>query len=276
MRYIYRFEAMTTPCELNFYCDSKDKADRLAQKIFKEVKRLEKKYNYFDPSSYLSAINQRETNILDRETKEIIKRAKYFYEKTDKTFDITIGTIKDIYTHFDKISQINIEKERLLKYIGCEHITIKRDKIYFDNPYTKMDFGGFVKEHSVDRSVKILKNHNINSGIVNFGGDIFVFGKKIDGEKYKIGIKDPNDPTKFATFVYLEDEALTTSASYERNFKIEGRVFSHIISPYKESDSNNLKRSISVISKNTVESGIFSTSLVINPMIKTTNRVIIL
>lgn len=66
-KYIYYFTAMTTPCEVILYADIKVKADTVAQDILKEVKRLEKKYNYYDDTSFLSQINLRHINELDVE-----------------------------------------------------------------------------------------------------------------------------------------------------------------------------------------------------------------
>lgn len=129
---------MTTPCELHIYHNSKQFSDKVAKNILQSAKVLEKKYNYFDANSYLSKINDRTTDILDTETKELLKRAKSYYETTSGIFDITTATIKDIYK-LDNIKKFDIEKARLLQFVGCENFEIKRDKIQFSNPCTKID-----------------------------------------------------------------------------------------------------------------------------------------
>jgi thiamine biosynthesis lipoprotein len=264
---------MTTPCELILYHHSKALADNSAKAILKEAKRLEKKYNYFSKDSLLFAINTRKTNILDSESKNLILEAIKYYKKTEKTFDITIATIKDLYQNCNSLDKLHEEKNKLINYVGCEHIQIKKNKIIFDNPFTKIDLGGFVKEYAVDKAVRILKRDKISSGIVNFGGDIYVLGKKPNGKKFKIGIKNPINPNEFATFVEIENEALATSASYERNQQIEDAIFSHIISKNNIQTKN---KSVSVIAKNCIESGVYSTALMINPMLKTNNIVLAL
>jgi thiamine biosynthesis lipoprotein len=70
-------------------------------------------------------------------------------------------------------------------------------------------------------------------------------------------------------FVELENEALTTSASYERYQEIDGVKHSHIIS------KQNLDEKIlsaTVVSKSVLESGVYSTSLMIDKNIKTKNK----
>ncbi len=264
---------MSSPCELIIYEKRKEKADFVAQEIVKEAKRLEKKYSYYNINSYLTKINKRETQEIDFETKTLLQRAKQYYKLTNGVFDITIATIKDLFLKTDSIKDLYQKKESLIKYIGCEHFEIKKNKIIFNNQFTKIDLGGFVKEYGVDRAAKIIQKYKINSALINFGGDIFVVGKKPNKEKFVVGIKDPNDKTKHIQFVKLENEALTTSASYERNYKIEDQIFSHIIS--KQTKSHNIL-SASVISSNCVESGVYSTSLMIDPTIKCKNRTILI
>lgn len=272
---IYKFEAMTTPCEVQLYSKDKISCDICAQEILSEVKRLELKYNYFNSSSYLSKLNLRESDILDLETKSLLQRAKLYYKKTNKIFDITVATIKEIY-NLKTIKEYEKQKAILLPFVGCEHFMIKKNRLVFDNLCTKIDLGGFVKEYSVDKAVGIVKKHKIKAALINFGGDIYAMGKKEDGSKFKVGVKNPNFKNESLFYVELENEALTTSASYERNTIIEGKEFSHIIGVNKQSDILSATVgpniiSATVVSKNCVESGVYSTSLMINDKQKTIN-----
>ena len=272
-KFVYQFDAMSTLCELIIYAKEKVKADASAEAVLQETKRLEKKYNYYNPASLLSEINTRKTELLDAESKTILQRAKQYYTATNGVFDITVATIKELYKNEGSVEALEVKKASLLPYVGCEHFNIKRDKIIFDNPYTKIDLGGFVKEYAVDRAVQILKKHKISSALINYGGDIYVIGTKPDGDKFLVGIKDPNDPAVYAKEIQLQDQALTTSASYERNYTIGTRTFSHIISSTEQA---SLSQSVSVISSSCVESGIFSTALMIDKSIPTNNRIIFL
>jgi len=255
----YRFEAMTTPCEMQFVCDNHSVADACAQAVLKETKRLEQKYNYFNPNSYLSKINNRKEKHLDSESKQLLQRAKLYYNKTHGLFDITVATLKDNF--FQKsLKEFHFCHDKLYQFVGCEHFEINKNNIKFDNEFTKIDLGGFVKEYAVDKAVLILKKYKIKSGYVNFGGDVFVLGKKSNNTKYTVGIKNPKDPSKNILSVELENQALTTSASYERNYHIEDKEFSHIIS--KNPSSQDIL-SATVVSNSCVESGVYSTVLMI-------------
>ena len=264
---------MSTPCELILYTQNKQQADSTAQAVLLESKRLEKKYSYYRDDSILSQINSRSTQTLDSETKSILQRAKKYYSLTNGIFDITIATIKNLYRDESDELSFQRKKEELEPFIGCEHFSIKKDKIIFDNEYTKIDLGGFVKEYAVDRAVIVIKKHKITSALINFGGDIYALGKKPDGRLFSIGIKDPLNPGKYATDISIENQALTTSASYERNYTIGSRTYSHIIS---KDESDSKPNSVTVVSSNCVESGIYSTSIMIDKDLETKNRVFVL
>lgn len=273
MHYLYKFEAMSTPCELHLYHNSKQKADSVAKMVLEEAKRLEKKYSYYKEDSFLSLLNRREVSLLDHESKSLFQRASQYYKRTEKIFDITVATFKPLYTQNLSKDELQTKKEGLLPFVGCEHFTIKRDKISFDNSYTMIDLGGFVKEYAVDRAVLIIKKHKIKSALINFGGDIYAIGKKPNGELFRVGIVDPENRDQKKLFVKICDEALTTSASYERFYKIEDEVYSHIFS---KDNMMNSPKSVTVISPSCVESGVYSTALMVNHALKISYRTIIL
>jgi thiamine biosynthesis lipoprotein len=87
-------------------------------------------------------------------------------------------------------------------------------------------------------------------------------GTKPNGEAFRVGIKNPLNPTEYITHADITNQALTTSASYERSHIVEEKSYSHIIS---SSDLQLDIISATVISSSVMESGIFSTALMIQP-----------
>jgi thiamine biosynthesis lipoprotein len=256
---------MPSPCELQLYSNDEHKARAIAKKIMLMAKELEKKYNFYNPNSYLSKLNQRKINILDVQTKDLLTRAKLFHNKTNGIFDITMGTLTQS-RKLESIEKIEEELKRLKPFLGVKHFKVKKDKLIFDNPHTLIDFGGFVKEFTVDQAIKILKKEKITSALVNFGGDIYALGLKPNGGKFSIGIKNPLNPNEYLTSVKLSNQALTTSASYERSHKVEEKSFSHIIST---TSLQNKVLSATVVASSVLEAGVFSTALMIEPKLET-------
>ncbi len=269
MRRLYRFEAMTTPCEVILVADERSRSDACAKAILSEAKRLEKKYSYYDPASLLHAINRRETERIDSETKMLLQRAQGFCKTTNGIFDITVATVKELYRGETDPGVLARKREELLPFTGCGRFSVKKGRIRFDNPHTRIDLGGFVKEYAVDRAAAIVKKHRITAALINFGGDIYALGRKENGERFRIGIKDPRNPDRHIAFFDLENAAIATSASYDRHYTIGDETHSHII-PTTRKYAPPL--SATVIAPDCVESGVYATALMIDPTLKVPHR----
>lgn len=270
MQNIFRFEAMSTPCEVHIYTKAKEKAREAAKEILLATKALEKKYSYYANDSLLHLLNERKENVLDTQTKDILVHAKHFYDQTQTLFDISLATIKPLY-NAPTLELFYTQREQLLPFVGCEHFSIKKNKLVFDNPFTKLDLGGFVKEYAVDKAADILRKRKIEAALINFGGDIYALGHKPNGEKFTIGIKDPKNPAKHLCFVELCNEAIATSAGYERNMTIEGVEFSHILS--RQAMQREFA-SLSVLAPSALESGVYATSLNIDASLACVHKTI--
>ena len=100
--------------------------------------------------------------------------------------------------------------------------------------------------------------------LVNFGGDIYALGTKPDGSAFNIAVLDPRDNNTPFFAVPLTDAALTTSAHSERQVQFGDKTTSHILS---KQDVEQKILSVTAISSSTLEAGVLSTSLTLNPNI---------
>jgi len=256
--YEFTFNAMTTPCKVKLYTDSEAAASVCFEDIKKNTLRLEKKYNFFDPKSYLHReINTRKRNVvkLDKETLNVLTQVRILSEATDGTFDITVGTLKSCYKH-NTLEEVEACLKNKRPFTGLEAWWIKDKKLHTKDKQTLFDLGGVIKEFAVDEASKIAKKHKIPTALINYGGDIFVYGHKPGDEHFFIGIKNPKNPKENIAILPLDNQALTTSANYERNREIEGIAFSHIIGA-----NTNQAGIISstIISNSVLVSGVYST-----------------
>ncbi len=254
----FTFQAMTTMCRVKLYTTHRDKAEACFLEIKKNTLLLEKKYNFYNKNSYLTQkINQRRGNkvAIDNETYEVLKTVHELSLETKGIFDISVGTLKACY-QLDSLVKVQACLEEKKRYTGLDSWYLQDKKLRFKDKRTLLDLGGVIKEYAVDEAIKIAQKHEIPSALVNYGGDIFAYGYKDNNEAFSIGIKNPRNPMENIAIVPLENQALTTSANYERNHKIEGESFSHIIG-----SSKNIAAIISstVISDSVLRSGVYST-----------------
>jgi thiamine biosynthesis lipoprotein len=95
-----------------------------------------------------------------------------------------------------------------------------------------MDPGGIGKGYAVDRMVDVLRRNGIKTGLVSASGSsIFAMGTPPGQDGWHVEIKDPRDQSKSVEEVVLKDESMSTSGSYDKFFKADGRIYSHIMDP---------------------------------------------
>lgn len=277
-KYIYTFLCMTTPCEVQVYSQSAQLANRLAKRIEKNSKRLEKKYNFFNPNSFLSQLNSRQQEIMtiDAETHSVLSQVRSLSEQTQGLFDITTGTLKHC-AQLHSIDEVESCRSDLRHCMGPDSWQLLDKAILFNNDKVKLDLGGVIKEVAVDQAGKLAQEAKL-SALINFGGDIYVNGTKPNGDGFKVAIKNPKDPSQHIAVVQLSNQGLTTSAHYERNTLVEGKSYSHIIDARTEQTggvnldtSDQLQPTIlsaTAISDSVLTSGLLTTALMIEPSLK--------
>lgn len=253
---------MTTPCEVVLYANNKEAAAKVAADIEANTFRLEKKYNFFSNDSLISAINTRDNNRveIDNETRDVLTTVRQLSEQTENIFDITAGTLKQCRS-LDSIDAVEACQKKLRPYMGIGNWSIEGNDLVFRNPHVQIDLGGVIKEYAVDQGGDIAHQAGL-SALINFGGDIYVNGMKPNGKPFGVAIKNPKNPRQQLAVIQLQNQGLTTSAHYERSTQVEGKNYSHIIG--EEQGVLNIL-SATVISDSVLKSGVYSTSLMLNP-----------
>jgi thiamine biosynthesis lipoprotein len=88
-----------------------------------------------------------------------------------------------------------------------------------------IDLGGIAKGYAVDLAVDALLAAGAESGCVNAGGDLRVFG----ADPVPVAVRSPHAPTLAATRLMLRDEAMATSGSYFSSRSHAGRQVSALL-----------------------------------------------
>lgn len=258
--FVYKFEAFSTPCEIQLDISNRMYADEISALIHLQTKYFEQKYSFFHQDSELYKFNNRSTNELeiDLEFYNILLLTEFYAKITHGTFDVaTAGTINAIKT---EVSYQLYKKQRtkILPYASFENIILENRKVKFTNFETKVDLGGFIKEYALDYVILILQQYNIQNALVNFGGDIAVLGKFYD-KKWNIEIINNSADSKVISL----KNAICTSGHSLRYRAINNKNISHIQSKQKICEKSN--QQVSITAPTAVDAGVWSTALLINP-----------
>ena len=253
---------MDTVVEIKVCQSRKAEASEAMDSSMKEMRRVEQKMSRFLPDSEVSSVNkealfeEREASGLKEgwipvsdELFSLLEQSARLSDITKGCFDVTIYPLLKIWKFEDENVKVpgKGEIERALELVGYENIILQNGKIRFAKKGMGLDFGGIAKGYSVDAAIKVLKESNVKSAMVNAGGDIYVLGRK-QGKPWRIGIRHPRKEGEILAIVEVEDTAIVTSGDYERFFFYEGKRYHHILSP-KTGYSVDQCQSVTIVAK---------------------------
>lgn len=215
--------------------------DTMDTTIMDEVFRICEQYDaLFSPSIPNSDINRinsssSQTITVDPATTDLISRSLNMCEESNGDFDITVYPAYKLWD-FEGGSNALPDEEELseaLKHIDYHNITVdfSDNSITLADSDTQIDLGATAKGYIADRLKDYLITHNINSALINLGGDIITIGSKPDGNDFLVGIKDPDEENSIIKTITLSNKAVATSGTYERFVTVDGTRYHHILNP---------------------------------------------
>jgi thiamine biosynthesis lipoprotein len=150
-------------------------------------------------------------------------------------------------------SQQQIDEARAK--IGINNIHFKPDSqsVMLKKAGMRIDFGGIGKGFSEDEMMKVLKQNNIKSAMIEAGGNIVVTDSPSGSPK---GWEIIINKKKY----FLKNCGISTSGDLYQFVEIEGKKYAHILDP-KTGIGFSEPRQISVISKDGTSSDWLSTAL---------------
>jgi len=243
-RVTYEGGAMGTRVVLVAYTDPKHDVPTIKAAIldgFGEIQRLEKLMSTWVPDSEVSRINDaagKDAVVVGPETFEVIDKSLWIGRESGGVFDITFEAMHGLWKfdegHRDEIPPRDaiLKAKKLIDYRQIE-LDAQAHSVKIKKPGMRINLGGIAKGFAVDAAAKKLESHGLDSYFVQAGGDLFVRGRKPDGSRYRVGIRDPRgagDGDYFA-IMEVEDHAFSTAGDYERGFVKNGKRYHHIIDP---------------------------------------------
>lgn len=217
--------------------DTLSAAQHIAE-VIAEIDRIENLISEWRPHTQISEVN-RNAGIrpvkVDREVFELTQRAIQYSENSQGAFDISIAAMDKVWK-FDG-SMITMPSEtsirRSIAKVGYKHIRLDSaaSTIFLELPGMKIGFGSIGKGYAADRGREMMVARGIKAGIVNASGDLSAWGRRPDGDFWKIGVNNPFKSHQMVQILQLTDGSVATSGSYEKFAEIEGKRYAHIVDP---------------------------------------------
>src|SRR5712692_2410310 len=231
--------AMGTSFEIYLYAPNRDRASELFEEAFDEIERVDAALSNYRSSSELSRINADAADtpvITDPEVFALLAHALDYSRRSDGAFDVTVGKLMKAWGffrgagHYPSAEELASAREQT----GWQSVRLdnRTRSVYFLKRGIELDLGGIGKGYALDRVAALLREAGVKAALISSGSSsIYAIGAPPGKAGWPVRVPDPMDRTRTVSTVVLKDQSLSTSGSYEKFFRLNGRTYCHIMDP---------------------------------------------
>lgn len=237
------------------------------QEALAEVQRIEKLISSWDAESETSLINKNagiKPVPVSWELFKLIERSIQISEITNGAFDITFTPLNDLWKldgSMESMPTTANVKARQAR-IGYRNIVLnsKDQTVFLRKKGMRISFGGIGKGFAADKAKALLVSKDVKAGIINLDGDITSWGTKVTGDKWLIGVVNPDLKGGIASWIPILESSVATTSS-DGNFIMSGdKKYTHILNPKTGFPATGIN-SVSVFAKSAELSDALATSI---------------
>ncbi|OQP51247.1 thiamine biosynthesis protein ApbE [Niastella yeongjuensis] len=234
--------------------------------------KIDTSLSIYNPSSLITRFNDSATAVnMDAHFLNVIKKSIDTYRQTGGIFDITVQPLVQAWGFGPKkVSALpdSATIKALKDCVGSDNLLLKGATLQKLKPCIKIDVNGIAQGYSVDVVANYLEANGITNYLVEIGGEIRVKGhKQPGGEKMKIGIEAPGENdyelSMISKIVTADSGAVTTSGSYRKFYKSEGKKISHLIDPRTGYPAQNELISVTVYARDAITADAYDNALMV-------------
>ena len=254
-------DAMGSTYTVALYGEDSGRLEAAADAAFEEVRRLDRMLSNYKRTSEWSRVNQEASAgevKISAELFRLLAACRDYSRQSEGTFDITVGPLMKVWGFYKGSGRLphRAEIRGVLTKVGWQKMILDptAQTVRFEVQGMEIDPGGIGKGYAIDRMVAVLKEQGIRSALVNAGGSsIYAIGTPPHEPGWRIKLRHPRDAERTVEEILLKDESMSTSGSYEKFFRAEGRIYSHIMNPRTGYPAQGVL-SVSVVAPRTLDS----------------------
>src|SRR5215467_13609577 len=183
--------------------------ERAVEAAFDAIERVHRLMSYQAPDSDVSRLNRADGGAaiaIHPWTYSVLRASLELQARSKGLFDIAVAPA------LERLALLPESSARSVKVSSRQEGAVELsadNRARLQVGGSRIDLGGIAKGFAVDQALRVLRDHDVVSGLVNAGGDLAAFGV----EDNVIAIRDPRDPTRLLGGVALRDGALASSAA---------------------------------------------------------------
>lgn len=219
------------------YASSEAQALRACQRAYARISELEEKMSDYRPDSELMRLCQQAVRRWVRASPElfyVLWHAQKLARQTDGAFDITVGPLTALWRNTRTTQRLPDPKilQEARARTGWQKVQLDRSRraVRLETEGMRLDLGGIAKGYACDQALRVLRQHRIQSALIQMGGDLAVSAAPPDRKGWRIEIP-PLQTNEQPAWLDLAHCALSTSGSTEQFVVIDGTRYAHIVDP---------------------------------------------
>ena len=272
-RFEFSGNKMGSSFNIIFYHTDSIEAVSVAKECFALVDSLN---NIFSDYSSMSEVGKLASMPVIKDQKvsyelyKMIRYSKYAWADSDKTFDITIGALTQLWRKAiaEKRFPTDTEIKEAKSLTGFQNVVINKNSqtISVKQNGVRLDFGGIVPGYAAQKMIDLLKAKNINVALADASGDIVMSDPPPNKPGWSIAINLPESENElWDKKLVLKNCAVSTSGDVYRFIIHEGKKYSHIIDPRTGYGVTSL-RNVTAIAKDGMAADWLATACSILPI----------
>lgn len=247
------------------------------KKKLEEYHKLYTIYSRYDGVNNITAINEaagQKALWVDSKIVEMLEFSKEMHRLTKGEINVAMGSVLSIWhnyreegmEHPDKAklpSMAELKKAAAHTEISGLVIDAENNTVALKDGEMSLDVGAIAKGYATEQTALWMESKGMGGYLLNVGGNIRIVGKRPDGERWMVGIENPDtddEEKPYIEYLELEEMSLVTSGSYQRFYTVNGKNYHHII------DRDTLNPAeyftlVSVLCKDSAKADALSTAL---------------
>lgn len=218
------------------------------------------------------------------ETADLIRKALIYCEITEGRIDLTMETVSALWDFhpagktastdsFPASGQPTASQEILnripdrnavagaLSHVDYHNVLIEGSMVTLSDPESLISLGFIAKGYIADQLKEYLLSQDIQSAIINLGGNLLAVGSKPDGSPFQFGIQRPFDTQGTpVTVLSVSGKSAVSSGVYERYFYQDDVLYHHILDKENGYPVQNNLLSVTILSDSSTEGDALSTA----------------
>jgi thiamine biosynthesis lipoprotein len=217
---------------------SQEHAEEACRAAFKRIAQLDDTMTDYRPQSELMRLCAKAGGPpvpVSEELFLVLRQAQDISQKSDGTFDVTIGPLVHLWRDARKSKRLPTPQQiaRARELVGYQKVKLDPSNRTVQLLVTgmKLDLGGIAKGYAGDEAIRILREHGVTSALCEMGGDIVLGDAPLNRHGWIIEVT--NDlPGRISRKIILKNCAVSTSGDTEQFVVIDRVRYPHIVNPH--------------------------------------------